>query len=399
MTVWANQMPLGLDQMCANPVEVRNRGLITWASCQKCWQCRVNRRKDLVGRCIAEARYAKATTVLTLTYGTSNKVGTGKTTTLSASILTYSDAQKWLKRLRAEGYPLRYLLAGEYGSLKGRCHWHVICFWQDRVPEVPGFGPGSGSVKWWHDPFWTKHPDSAGGYVHWQHFDEGSAAYVCKYLFKDEEDKQAQSIVKWSKHPVLGAEFFKELAGRYVQARLLPQERKYSFADVIDPRTRLPRVYYMNDATLDYFLAQLSAQWVHAYGEHPLDRQHSDLIMQYMDRNARRLSSEALEQRKFVRAPKGRPVDPTTGEVYPLYWHHGLNTFVTWAGDMNTSERVQQVWTLDKWGNRTWQDANGPGPAVKVATKDFVMNQESNTAAVSGTRLTSAAYRKASNGG
>ena len=78
-------------------------------ACRNCRQCRKNRVNDLVGRCIAEQTRSKQTYAITLTYK-----GDGPGT----AYLRYEDVQKFVKRLRSEGYTVRYIVADEYGSVK-----------------------------------------------------------------------------------------------------------------------------------------------------------------------------------------------------------------------------------------------------------------------------------------
>lgn len=369
--------------MCISPGMIMVRGLQTAIACNNCWQCRGNKVRDLVGRCIAESRYAVATSVITLTYGTDRTVGAGNTTTLSAQILTYSDVQKWLKRLRRDGYPLRYVIAGEYGSAKGRAHWHVIAFWQERKPPHPPY-LADGSVRWWDDPWWTRHPDSAGGHSHWMDFSPNAAAYVAKYVLKNEEDEKAQAFVRYSKKPLLGARFLEDLACRYVSAGLSPDRNRYSFGDVRE-KNGLPRQFTLTGASLDYFLGHYIEAWQRMRFEHPLDRQHSETVMAYMDRKAARMQVEDIERRRAIYGLPEAPVDLETGEMYPVYFDEPLNCFVIEA------EGRKAFWTYDEWGNRSWQDAIGRVPATLRAS---VKNRPEASAELP----SSDAYRRASQG-
>ncbi|TIS17093.1 MAG: hypothetical protein E5X07_34615, partial [Mesorhizobium sp.] len=152
--------------MCANPRHLPD-GIEV--ACHKCWQCRENRINDWVGRCIAESKTARATHSITLTYGRDDA---GIEDHLRAALLTYSDVQKYLKRLRKDGYPCRYFVAGEYGSEKGRAHWHLIIFWQDRVPEHE-------LNRRFLQKHWTH------GWSHWELPSYASIRYVMKYISKD----------------------------------------------------------------------------------------------------------------------------------------------------------------------------------------------------------------------
>lgn len=110
--------------MCRTPNKLDDG---TEVACRKCWQCKRNRVNDLVGRCIAESRYSAKTYAVTLTYA--NDAG------VNAVTLVYKDVQDFLKRLRKR-YNVRYIVAGEYGTAKGRAHWHIILFFKDQYPEI-----------------------------------------------------------------------------------------------------------------------------------------------------------------------------------------------------------------------------------------------------------------------
>ena len=110
--------------MCITPNRLDDG---TEVACRKCKLCKRNRVNDLVGRCIAESRYSKKTYAVTLTYA--NDAG------VNAVTLVYKDVQDFMKRLRKR-YNVRYIVAGEYGTAKGRAHWHIILFFKDDYPEI-----------------------------------------------------------------------------------------------------------------------------------------------------------------------------------------------------------------------------------------------------------------------
>lgn len=376
--------------MCLNPATIKVHGLQRQVSCRVCEQCKANRVRDWVGRCIAESKDSPATSVVTLTYGSTETVDGARTTqTLSAQVLTYSDVQKWLKRLRNQlGLPFRYVLCGEYGGLKGRAHWHVILFWQVYKPD---FFAGHLRQRWWQDPFWSKHPDSEGGYVFWDDFSPETATYICKYILKTELEDGKQSLLRYSKNPVLGGRYFDWYASRYVEQGIVPRDGKYTFPDIRRKDGR-PREFMMSRAALDHFCESLIRRWQARWGEHPLTRQHSDLIMDYMDRMAPRLAVDQYERRRFRRAPNvkiqdARPELELMEEPKHLF-NERLNVFEAWAG----SRRL--FWSHDEWGNLTWTDAiRNAGATGKASSKPT-----SGSGKASGPVLTSEGYRRASRG-
>lgn len=105
--------------MCLSPVQIKytpgdyhgskDEPFTQMVACRTCQLCRSNRVNDLVGRSFAEQCTASASYAVTLTYR-----GDGPETAL----LRYRDIQLFLKRLRKDGYTVRYICAGEYGSKK-----------------------------------------------------------------------------------------------------------------------------------------------------------------------------------------------------------------------------------------------------------------------------------------
>ncbi|AXH76137.1 MAG: replication initiator protein [Microviridae sp.] len=328
--------------MCVTPRFLTlESGMTVEVACRNCWQCCENKINDWVGRCIAEEQDAVHTTVYTLTYGGDDKV-TGVPTELGASILIYSDVQKWLKRLRFAGYPLRFLLCGENGSLKGRVHWHVICFWQDKVPDYKN------GIRNFNDPFWHHGFTMAEDLYEPK---EKAIRYVCKYLQKSEGNS---SFLRMSKKPPLGDGYFRRRAETFASQGILPKDAFYSFADVRD-KDDMPVKYMMSGVTLDNFMETFINAWKKRYGIHPLDVQHSDFLLEWLDGVAPRVSGDSLEGRVFAPAP----VEPPHF-AYSVSFNEKLNTYVAVCdSDVMFWCKVQGVWI--------WSDffvAAGSSPLV-----------------------------------
>lgn len=184
-------------------------------ACHKCWQCQEQAINDWVGRNIAESKTAVATNAVTLTYGRSEENAVDH---LHSAILTYSDVQKYLKLLRRHGYPVRYFVAGEYGTKNGRAHWHIILHWQDKVPEHE-FKVHAMEQHWPH------------GHSYWDDSSPAATKYVCKYILKDMGDDARQGHLAMSKKPPLGALYFEKLADQFVEQGLAPQTLEYTFQE------------------------------------------------------------------------------------------------------------------------------------------------------------------------
>lgn len=222
---------------------------------------------DWTGRCIAEARMSSAAHFVTLTYGRSDRYG--EVDHASAAHLDYRDVQAFLKRLRHK-HPCRFFCVGEYGDKKGRAHWHLILFWKGDVPDVE-MGK---RIDWepWPHGFSQFKP------LIWQRI-----RYVTKYLHKDYKKDGGQSHVMMSKRPLIGAPYFTKLARDHVDHQLAPQDKYYSFPEVI-MNGRPPR-FFMKGATLDYFCQDFINMWEARYpGRH---MPQSDLLDAHLDRITR----------------------------------------------------------------------------------------------------------------
>lgn len=95
-------------------------------ACGECFSCRLNKRRELQHRIILEAACHKENAFVTLTYEDVNLPLNG----IGMPTLRHSDIQLFLKRLRATLAPLkvRFFVAGEYGDLTMRPHYHVAIF-------------------------------------------------------------------------------------------------------------------------------------------------------------------------------------------------------------------------------------------------------------------------------
>lgn len=239
--------------MCIAPIKLDDG---TEVGCRECWQCRKRRVNDYVGRCIAESKFAKKTYAVTLTYDGDQGV--------NAVTLIYKDVQDFLKRLR-KNYKCRYIVTGEYGSAKGRSHWHIILFFQDNWPEVTS----NKRVDW---KYW-KH-----GFAYFQEPDWKGFEYCLKYVLKDQTSRQSDSHLAMSKKPPLGHEFFQQLAKQHVEQALVPQTYFYKFGDVRDYKNR-EKGFMMQGKTRENFMETFINEWEEKYDHEPL----SEIVNDYYD--------------------------------------------------------------------------------------------------------------------
>jgi len=309
--------------MCVNP-RLLDGGV--FVACRKCWQCRSNRINDWVGRCIAESQSSTVTRSVTLTYGPNAQ---GEKDHERAAVLTYSDVQKYLKRLRYHGYAVRYFCVGEFGGAKGRAHWHLLLFFQ-------GKSPNHELDTRVNDAFWDH------GFSQWEEVrdHERGIRYVCKYIQKDLRDAERQRQVAMSRFPPLGAVYFSGLARRYAQQGISPREPSYHFRDVVDRENRTIK-FRLRGASLDIFIGAFLDEWSRLHGGHPPP---SDLITEYWDRQAQYLPPVYVTPFKPA---YGRPwlKPPLAGEVV---FSESYNSWV-WLGKTETL-----FWSYDDKGNRAW---------------------------------------------
>lgn len=319
--------------LCDRVMNVRISGLEQRVACGNCEQCRRVRRRDVVGRALAESMDAKHTVVVTLTYGHSDRIA--RIDHPHAERLVYSDVQAWIKRIRArkipgtdEYYKLRYMIAGEYGAQKGRAHWHCILFFYNAVPDHPK------RQNWSEDPFWSE------GFTFWDDADARTISYVAKYITKDDSRPDQETVFKASLRPILGAGQFRRWAELHVKNGLaLRQGRKYQLPGVMSRKGKLFD-YWMTPAAAKYVAKTYVALWQEKYGTHPA---WSPMLDKYYDAEAKHrlllLQQEALEERlkrggylrdkpRLAKVPAELPPPD-----YELFWDDKLMVYVADAFD------------------------------------------------------------------
>ena len=300
--------------MCLNPVKIVDVG---WVACRECWQCRERKVDDWVGRNIAESKTATAAHVVTLTYGEDAKIGS--IDHIRAAVLTYSDVQKYLKHLRSDGFPVRYFVVGEYGSKKGRAHWHIVLYWQGAVPEHK-LRENFAQKHWPH------------GWSYWDKVSPSAIRYACKYLQKDAHDDARQGFGPMpSKKPPLGDAYFKQLADKYVEQGLVMHDLFYSFPEVtrvplgligktikVRREALKPVRFMMSGKTAENFVGSYVKRREEVYNDLP---PRSDVVLAYLDKQLRAyLDKEA--QFSFQPRPVSRvpiPKHPPYGGSPVLY--------------------------------------------------------------------------------
>jgi len=311
--------------MCLTPSTLPETGI--QVACRKCRLCNENRVKDWVGRCMAEVRNAAVTHSVTFTYGPKD----GRENHEAAAILTYSHIQNMFKKLRRDGYPLRYLVAGEYGSRKGRAHWHAMFFWQEKAPPEIVLDKRVNYDWWPHGFTFVEAP-----HVH-------AIQYVCKYINKDQGDEGRQGKLAMSKRPVLGGLYFKRIAELQAKSGMAPQSPFYTFPEVRLRNGKMVQ-FYLRRAASEFYVDA----WLDAWAKYQPGRVHpaSQYIEEVLDKRANYIpgfrefvepppdDDQVLARKRFDRMYREHYFGRTLRGLYDPEW---------WSEQMKWSETNEQA--------------------------------------------------------
>lgn len=298
--------------MCIRAVRLEDG---TEVACRKCWQCRSNRVNDYVGRCIAEAQTSDYVLPVTLTYAGDVP---------GAAVLILSDFQKFMKRLRFAGYSVRYIVAGEYGSLRGRAHWHAVLFFKGKHPTVD-LERRINWKYWPHGFAWCDAPSPA------------SYKYVLKYMLKDQSQMVSVNKFSLSRNPVLGYDWIMKLADMHAEQGLVPRTFEYSFPDVSFGQKR--PVFWLQGKARELFLERFQVSW---YSHRSKDIPMTGVYADYADQQVRR-SQVVLDADLLYKFGYVVHHDHFTGEWHSIGWHYEL------------SEKCYYV-IMDRNGVTQWQN-------------------------------------------
>ncbi|UPW41762.1 replication initiator protein [Peromfec virus RodF7_15] len=175
--------------------------------CGKCIGCRLEKSRNWAIRCSHEAQMVDSSYFITLTYNDYQMP--------SNSSLDKKHVFEFIKNFRYKfGKDIKYFLAGEYGTLSQRPHYHLILF-NVQIPDLEYFKKcncntyyTSGLVS----DIWKK------GYVIIGDVTFESAAYVARYVTKkqygeqsyDYYGKRIPEFQLQSLRPGIGYSFFKK---------------------------------------------------------------------------------------------------------------------------------------------------------------------------------------------
>lgn len=394
--------------MCLNPrTFIGPDGRQRTVGCRQCGTCTQARVRDWTGRVLAEVKYSAGATFFTLTYGKDRAYG--DVDAPGAAVLTYSHVQKWIRRIRDAGYPLRYLVAGEYGEQKARAHWHVCAFWTSKVPTRPKHRErqaGRKTISWClDDPFWDH------GFTQWGEINVGSARYITGYVVKGEQreerelagKKPLQSIVRMSRFPVIGARHFEELAARHVEQGLPIRDRLFTVEGVKDPETGRLWKYRMSDGSFRHFCQSYLYQWALAHPDrHP---PHSDLLEAYVDEHRvpwRRAWQQLSDPAPVAASPRARQLPARPWMPPPEGWSQAFSAPLNAWTAVRGGERL--FWSYGEDGERGWfprfvSDAGGEQLRDAAARRrdqlrDAISRERRDRLSVSSSGRLSAAARK-----
>ena len=210
-------------------------------ACRKCWQCLDNRVNDYVGRSLCEVSMSDWCVTLTLTYRDSNDPEIIQ----AIKTLNPRHFQTCIKSIRNDGHKIRYLVVGEYGSLKGRAHFHCILFGKGKRPDIPH-----------HENFQWKHWRYGHTFADWN-MDDKALRYVIKYLKNPDKGAYWFSL---SKKPAIGLEYFLRRAETLGELGLMPNSFLYS------PPGGQNRPYMLRGAVKRDYLRAVAANVAGRYG-------------------------------------------------------------------------------------------------------------------------------------
>ena len=149
--------------------------------CGRCMPCRINKRREWQLRIMLEQRAHSENFYLTLTYDDEHLP--------EGANLQKEHLQKYWRRLRKDGHTFRYFAAGEYGTKKGRPHYHAIIFSNGGFDYQPQLVKGRITKsdnhfqhRWMHGHVDVRPiPGSKDG--------QRVGGYVAKYVLKGKREK------------------------------------------------------------------------------------------------------------------------------------------------------------------------------------------------------------------
>jgi len=164
--------------------------------CNQCVGCTADRKRQWGVRVLHELPFHKTACFLTLTYdkehlpenGNLPKVGIDKST---GEISRPEHWQNFAKKLRYHEGPFRFLMCGEYGEEKNRCHYHAIILGHDFHQDREFYKTSESGDKLYTSKELEKSWDKGFHTIGSVSLD--SASYVAGYIQKRITGKKAQA--------------------------------------------------------------------------------------------------------------------------------------------------------------------------------------------------------------
>lgn len=270
--------------MCVKPVKVHQpvgpSFLPVEVPCGRCWACLKNRQNDLIAKCIMEHMRSDWSYVLTLTYDDA-KLDPRRN---QSEVLEPIDFKRFMARLRKK-FSVRYLVAGEYGSRKGRAHFHAALFGLGIPPQITLF-----QQRVYFDPFnKPRKPAWPWGFTYAEPLTFRGIQYVAKYLTKAKDprlirgDKHHQEWVSYSTRPPLGIYEVLALADRYADERVLPRTFRINPPGLGNVNRR----FQISGVSQHMFLERLFGRWPEAFDK-PMTEWMENARLRYIKWRAKR---------------------------------------------------------------------------------------------------------------
>jgi len=373
--------------MCISPIMLDD-GLVV--SCRNCWQCRSNRVANWVGRNIAETETATVSYAVTFTYG---RAQDGRADHLRSVLLTYSDIQKMLKRMRKAGMIVRYIICGEYGTQLGRAHWHgVFHFYGDILPKWQGEHLEWSQEKWdeiggIHIPEWIDPQDGNRpmGFVHIKEASYAHVRYALKYLLKDTYGDESQFKLAMSRKPPLGYAYITQLARETAQAGLVPLDLKYSFNVRTMSGAQQKMQFLLSGKLAEMYLDTYIAEWKVAQPGKP--RPASELVDTYEEWGMLG-AEEHLTERAQEKLPKFGSIFDSVGhltreveeeikkprELNPVIRRSNIRTRTDWIGEFMVQMQHVEEKERDRFREYLWRQAIGFSQSIAPVTAEESAN-------------------------
>lgn len=228
-----------LDTQFHNNGEVN--GLVIRVPCGKCLGCRMDYARRWSTRCYNEAfmhNHFKNCAFLTLTFN--NNMLFNRTHPWSVDKLEFSQFMKRFRKRISDRYGVtgvRFFACGEYGSLKGRPHYHALIFGfnfpDKKLIQGAGFPAklqpralkDGRILRYYHSDFLDSCWSPAGsdkpfGFATISDITYEDCAYTARYILKKTGSKHSTGrepeFVLSSRNPGLGLDFWKKYYPDYI---------------------------------------------------------------------------------------------------------------------------------------------------------------------------------------